>query len=218
MKSVLNALLCVGCLCGPALAPAASVKEQVTHYRMTHEAAILGQLDELTRIKSIAADPAGIAATAHRLQDLLKERGFEAQLLSEAGAPPLIFGELKTPGARHTVVFYAHYDGQPVTPAQWSSDPFSPVMRTGPLGSGEHEVDWKAAGLHFDPQWRFYGRAISDDKASIVAFLSAFDALKAAGRRPSANIKVVWDGEEERGSPHLEKTLNEHQASFTGDL
>jgi acetylornithine deacetylase/succinyl-diaminopimelate desuccinylase-like protein len=109
---------------------AADLWHQVEGYRSAHEAQIIGQLDELTRIRSVAADPAGIVAAADDLQRLLKKRGFKAEQLSSApGTPPVVFGELTSPGARHTVVFYAHYDGQPVTPSQWSSDPFIPVMR-----------------------------------------------------------------------------------------
>jgi acetylornithine deacetylase/succinyl-diaminopimelate desuccinylase-like protein len=198
---------------------AADWMSQVDLYRSRHEAAIVGQLDELTRLKSVAADPAGIAATADRLREFLSERGFEVQLL-RAGpdTPPVVYGELKTAGAKRTVIFYAHYDGQPVTPSQWSSDPFVPVMRSGPLNSGEHEVDWRSATPPFDPEWRLFGRAVSDDKASIVAFLTAFDALKAAGRAPATNIKVLWEGEEEVGSPHLAEVLRNHQPQLAADL
>ena len=197
---------------------AADFKAGVDEYRTQHESAIVAQLDELARLKSVAADPAGIAATADRLQKLLSERGFETQQLTAApGTPPLVFGALNTAGAKRTVIFYAHYDGQPVTPSQWSSDPFAPVMRSGPLNSGEHVVDWQTVRI-FDPEWRLYGRAVSDDKASIVAFLAAFDALKAAHQKRSVNIKVLWEGEEEAGSPHLAEVLKSHQALLAADL
>jgi acetylornithine deacetylase/succinyl-diaminopimelate desuccinylase-like protein len=200
-------------------ANAADLNSQVNAYRATHESAIIGELDELTRLKSIAASPEGLTATANRLQELLRQRGFQVSLLgSESGAPPLVFGALKIPGAKRTVIFYAHYDGQPVTPSQWSSDPFVPLMRSGALNSGEHVVDWKSTTRPFDPEWRLFGRAVSDDKASIVAFLAAFDALKAVGRRPSVNIKVLWEGEEEAGSTHLADTLHNHRSALAADL
>jgi acetylornithine deacetylase/succinyl-diaminopimelate desuccinylase-like protein len=206
-------------LCAAVQAFAADLRSQVARYRIAHEAQIVGQLDELTRIKSVAADPAGLAAAADHLQNSLRERGFAAtQLSAGPGTPPLVFGELRSAGARRTVVFYAHYDGQPVTPSQWSSDPFIPVMRSGPLDADTHDVDWRLAKPPFDPQWRFFGRAASDDKASIVAFLAAFDALKASGRQPSVNIKVVWEGEEEAGSTHLAEVLRTNQARFAADL
>jgi acetylornithine deacetylase/succinyl-diaminopimelate desuccinylase-like protein len=198
---------------------AANVRDYVEGYRIAHESQIVGQLDELTRIRSVAADPAGLAAAADRLESLLKERGFETKLLSPGtGAPSLVFGYLRSPGARRTVVFYAHYDGQPVTPSEWKSDPFIPVMRSGPLNSGGHDIDLKAARSPFNPEWRLFGRAASDDKASIVAFLAAFDALKASGRKTSVNIKVAWEGEEEVGSPHLAQILRENQTLLASDL
>jgi acetylornithine deacetylase/succinyl-diaminopimelate desuccinylase-like protein len=91
-------------------------------------------------------------------------------------------------------------------------------MRSGPLNSGEHDIDLKAARSPFNPEWRLFGRAVSDDKASIVAFLAAFDALKASGRKPSVNIKVTWEGEEEAGSPHLAQILRDNRAILTSDL
>jgi acetylornithine deacetylase/succinyl-diaminopimelate desuccinylase-like protein len=219
MRFRFNTALGVICISATASIFAADLRNQVEHYRIAHEGQIVGQLDELIRLKSIAAEPTGLAATADRLQTLLRERGFEARQLSTApGAAPLVFGELKSPGAKRTVVFYAHYDGQPVTPSQWSSDPFIPVMRSGPLNSGEHDIDWKNAKSPFGPEWRLFGRAASDDKASIVAFLAAFDALKASGRKPSVNIKVAWEGEEEAGSTHLAEILRTNQALFAADL
>src|ERR1700679_3843271 len=83
---------------------AANLRDHVEAYRIAHESQIVGQLDELTRIRSVAADPAGLAAAADRLQSLLKERGFETKQLSAGtGAPALVFGYLKSPGARRTV-------------------------------------------------------------------------------------------------------------------
>jgi acetylornithine deacetylase/succinyl-diaminopimelate desuccinylase-like protein len=198
---------------------AADLTAGVNHYRSQHEASIVGGLDELARLKSVAADRAGIAASADRLQKLLQERGFDARQLSAGpGTPPLVFGALKAAGAKRTVIFYAHYDGQPVTPSQWSSDPFVPLMRSGALNAGEHEVDWRNARGPFNPEWRLFGRAVSDDKASIVAFLAAVDALKAMGRAPSVNVKVLWEGEEEAGSPHLADVLRSNRALLASDL
>jgi len=197
---------------------AASVRGKVRRYRAAHESAIVSQLAELTSLRSVAANPSGLSATADRLEALLRERGFEAAQLHAEGAPPLVVGTLRTPGARRTVAFYAHYDGQPVSPSQWRSDPFTPVMRSGPLGSGEHEVDWRVAKPPFDPQWRLFGRAAADDKASIVAFLAAFDALRALRTEPTVNLKVVWEGEEEAGSPHLPIFLRQNRDLLGADL
>ena len=117
-------------LVGPVRS-APSLIQQVDAYRLAHERAIVSELDELTHIRSVAAEPAGLAFAADRLQELLRARGFEtAQLKDVSGGPALVVGSFKSPGATRTVVFYAHYDGQPVTASQWSSDPFVPVMRS----------------------------------------------------------------------------------------
>jgi acetylornithine deacetylase/succinyl-diaminopimelate desuccinylase-like protein len=191
---------------------------KVEDYRRAHEVSILGELDALTRLPSVAANPSGIAAAASRLEGLLKARGFETAMLAVPGSMPAVYGSLAVPGARRTVVYYAHYDGQPVTPSEWASDPFVPVLRSGPLHSGEREIDWKHASTPLDPEWRFYGRAVADDKASIIAFLAAFDALKAAGRKPSVNVKILWEGEEESGSTHLAAILNDNATRLKSDL
>jgi acetylornithine deacetylase/succinyl-diaminopimelate desuccinylase-like protein len=196
-------------------ASAADLRAQVSDYRAAHEAAIIGQLDELVRLKSIAADPQGLAATGAYLESQLKARGFDTASWSAGGSPPIVYGLLKSPGAKRTAVFYAHYDGQPVTRAQWSSDPFVPVMRDGLAGK---DLDWKAAKPPFNPEWRLFGRAAADDKSAIVSFLAAFDALKAMHRKPSVTIKVVWEGEEEASSAHLDAILKSHAAELKSDV
>jgi acetylornithine deacetylase/succinyl-diaminopimelate desuccinylase-like protein len=149
----------------------------------------------------------------------LQKRGFQtAQFTTKTGSPPVVFGLYRVRRAKRTVVFYAHYDGQPVTPSQWASDPFLPMMRDGPLSPTARTVDWRQAKPPFDPEWRLFGRAAADDKASIVAFLSAFDALRAMHRSPSVNLKVLWEGEEEAGSPHLGAVLRDHAVRLQSDL
>lgn len=213
-----SVVLCAAAMACLAFARADTLKSQVDGWRAAHEAEILTQFDTLLRFHSVAAEPQGIAAAADWLQNALKARGFHAELLTVPNAPPVVFGSLTTPGATRTVVFYAHYDGQPVTPSQWATPPFEPVMRSGPLGSGEHVVDWKAAKPPYDPEWRLYGRSAGDDKVSTLVFLQAFDALKAVGRKPSVNIKVVWEGEEEAGSPHLQDILRRNADKLSADL
>ena len=192
--------------------------QKVDAYRRAHEISILGELDTLVKLRSVAADPAGVAAAATHLEGLLKARGFETAQLSVPGSMPAVFGSLAVRGARRTVVYYAHYDGQPVTPSEWASDPFVPVLRSGPLHSGEREIDWKHAPGPLDPEWRLFGRATADDKVSIIAFLAAFDALKAAGRQPSVNVRVLWEGEEESGSTHLAAILRNNAPRLKSDL
>ena len=116
-------IACAASIFLASLASGADLRSQIEQYRLAHETEIVGEIDALTRLKSIAADPAGLSATAHALEAALKLRGFEVSLLSTGtNSPPAVFGSLMTSTAKRTVLFYAHYDGQPVTPAQWSSD------------------------------------------------------------------------------------------------
>lgn len=217
MRWAMGAVVLAGVVCASS-ASGDDLKRDVDAWRAAHETQIITQFDHLVRFPSVAADPSGVAAAAAYLEQQLKDRGFDASLLTVPGAPPVVFGSLTTPGATRTVVFYAHYDGQPVTPAQWTTPPFEPVVRSAPLGMGGRVVDMATAKPPYDPEWRLYGRSTGDDKISEIAFLNAFDALKALGRKPSVNIKVVWEGEEEAGSPHLADILRANHGKLSADL
>ncbi|MGN6515410.1 MAG: M20/M25/M40 family metallo-hydrolase, partial [Rhizomicrobium sp.] len=195
-----------------------TLKHQVDDWRAAHEPQIIGTFDTLLRFPSVAADPAGVAEAGAWLQDQLKARGFETALLSVPDSRPVVYGYLAVPGAKRTVVFYAHYDGQPVTPSQWATPPFDPVMRSAPLSDNGKAVDWKNTTPPYNPEWRLYGRSTGDDKISELVFLEAFDALKAIGKKPSVNIKVVWEGEEEAGSTHLADILRANKDKLGSDL
>lgn len=172
---------------------------------MAHEREIVAELAELVAIPNHASDTANIERNAEALRAMCEKRGMTVQLLRVEGAPPLVVADLKAPEAKRTIAFYAHYDGQPVDAAKWKSDPWRPVMRD----AAGAEVDWRAAEK-MDPEWRLYGRAASDDKAPIVAMLAALDALKAAGVKSAVNLRFVFEGEEEVGSPHLATYLKKH--------
>ncbi|MGZ8364532.1 MAG: M20/M25/M40 family metallo-hydrolase, partial [Caulobacteraceae bacterium] len=200
-------------LCG-ASAQAADVSAWTT----AHQKDILGQFETMLAMKNVASNVADIEANAAYLQDQLKARGFTSKLLSAGpGTPPAVFGELKVKGAKRTVVFYAHYDGQPAEQDGWRTSPWKPVVRTAGAAGDQAEVDWRAAPT-LDPVWRIYGRSASDDKAPIQAMLSALDALKAQGRKPTINVKIFWEGEEEAGSDNLDAILAANKDLLKGDL
>ncbi|WP_158543482.1 M20/M25/M40 family metallo-hydrolase [Dyella solisilvae] len=216
LKEIVLSIVC-GIACMTANADD-SLIGQVRQWRMEYEPVVVRQLSDFTAIPSIAADASGLGTMANRLKTELSQRGFKAQLLQGGqGVPAIVYGELNTPGARRTVVFYAHYDGQPVDRAEWETDPFAPVLRS-EASPKAPALDWSHLRPPFNPEWRLFGRAVSDDKSSIVAFLQAFDALKAVGRAPSVNVRVFWEGEEERGSPHLADLLRQNRSLLAADL
>ena len=149
---------------------------------------------------------------------MLKKRGMTAKLLEVPEASPLVYAELATPGASSTYVFYGHYDGQPVDDKEWATPPFDATLRSGRLDKGGEVVRLPDRGNPLNPEWRLYARAAADDKAPIMAMLAALDALKSAGIRPRANLKFVFDGEEEIGSPNLARYLKANRELLRGDL
>lgn len=201
----------------PSLSLAQSAAARAREYRRAHEAQIIAELTDLLAIPNVASDSVNIRRNAGRLIELMGRRGIEARLL-EGNGPPAIFGELKSPGASRTIGFYAHYDGQPVDPAKWATDPFKPVLRDRPLEAGGRVVPFPGAGEKVDPEARLYARSASDDKAPIIAMLTALDALKAANIKPSANLKFLFDGEEEASSPNLADIVKRNAGSLGADV
>ena len=193
------------------------LRQQVRDWRTAHEKEVVGELSGLLALRNVAADRADIQRNADHLVEMLRRRGFATQLLTAKDSPPAVYGELPAPGAKHTVVFYAHYDGQPADAEDWGSDPWKPVLRTGAPGADTKDVDLASAPAPLNPEWRLYARSASDDKGPIVAMLAALDALKAAGVKPSINIKMFLEGEEEDGSTHLTSILEEHHEILKAD-
>lgn len=165
---------------------------------------VLDEFFEFLKIPNTAKDPAGLRRNAEWIRAALAKRGVSATLLEAPGAAPLVFGQLATEGARQTVVFYAHYDGQAVDPRQWQpSAPFEPSLRGTPVDA---------------PDARIYARSASDDKAPIMAMLAALDQLRASGRHPGVNLKFVFEGEEESGSPNLGRLLTRYRDQLQSDF
>ncbi len=179
--------------------------------------ALLKEYRALLAIPNLASDAVNIRRNAEAIRDMFRRRGLEAGLLEEEGSPPLVFGEMKIPGARRTVIFYAHYDGQPVDPSRWKSDPWNPVLREGRLEDGGPVVDPGAALSGSGRDYRLYARSASDDKAPIMALAAALDFLRAEGRPLSINLKILFEGEEEAGSPHLPALLERNRSRLGAD-
>ena len=187
-------------------------------WRETHERAIVGEFFDLLAIPNIARDRGNIRRNANLIAKMLEKRGVKPQLVEHGPANPVVRGEILTPGATRTIVFYAHYDGQPLDPKEWATPPFEPVLRDRSLEKDGRVVALPPAGTPFDPESRIYARSASDDKAPIIAIVTALDAIKAAGLKTKSNIRFVFEGEEEAGSINLEALLAAHKDLFTGDI
>lgn len=194
-----------------------SPRDTVRLWRKAHEKAIVADFVTLLSMPNVATNVADIEKNAAFIEDQLKARGFETRLLTaEPGTPPSIFAEMKVPSAKRTVIFYAHYDGQPIGQKGWISNPFQPSIRNELPEAGV--VDWQNSSGPLNPDWRIFARSAGDDKASIQAMFSALDALKAARIRPTVNIKLLYEGEEEQGSPHFPALVARNLDLLKGDL
>ncbi|MDE3202050.1 MAG: M20/M25/M40 family metallo-hydrolase [Acidobacteriota bacterium] len=185
---------------GVALSAQVTPSEAAARYTNAHQPELTREFQEFLSIPNVAADPASLERNAYFLLNALRSRGVDSRLLRVAGAPPVVFGQILTQGAEHTIVFYAHYDGQPVTPSEWTIPPFDATVRK------------------VDGEDRIFARSAGDDKAAIFAQLTALDALKASAIALRANIRFVWEGEEEAGSPHLEQILQTNRDLVHGDV
>jgi acetylornithine deacetylase/succinyl-diaminopimelate desuccinylase-like protein len=187
-------------------------------WRQQHERAIVDEFVTLLSIPNIASDRPNIQRNAAAIVGMMERRGVTARQVSVPGGNPVVFGEIRTPGATRTIGFYAHYDGQPLDPREWKSPPFEPTLRDARVEDGGRIIPFPAAGRRFEPEWRLYARGAADDKAPIVALMTAVDAIRAAGLAFKANIKFMFDGEEEGGSPNLEATLAANSSLFAADV
>ena len=166
--------------------PVSSMLDPVLGRIDANQSAALDRLKELLRIPSISTDPAH-AEDCHHAADWLvaelSDLGFEASKRATPGRPMVVAhgGE----GGRH-VLFYGHYDVQPVDPlTRWNRDPFDPA------------VEQTATGAVIR------GRGASDDKGQLMTFLEACRAFRDVTGRLPCRITVLFEGEEESGSPSL---------------
>ncbi|MBZ5537196.1 MAG: M20/M25/M40 family metallo-hydrolase [Acidobacteriia bacterium] len=196
---------------------APSISQQGRQYRIQHAVTILKELDRLLSIPNVASDLTNIKRNADMLKEMLERRGIRTQLLQLENAPPAVFGELLSPGALRTVALYAHYDGQPVDPSLWKSNPWKPVLRDRPLEKGGHEISLDSLNSPLEGEWRLYARSASDDKAPIMALLAALDALRAGNIPLSVNLKLFFEGEEEAGSPNLAGLFEKYKDLLRAD-
>jgi len=199
------------------------VAQEVRDYRIDNEDRIMRELQEFLAIPNIASDTPNIQKNAAHLVEMLEARGIETHLLPISGRGPVVFGKLISPEAKRTVIFYAHYDGQPVDAAAWTDGkPFEPVLRDAAIEAGGKRIPFpENSAQHravYDDAWRIYARSSSDDKSPIVALLAAIDALRAKKIPLAVNLKVIFEGEEEAGSTNLQRTLELHKNLLGADL
>ncbi|HVS16682.1 MAG TPA: M20/M25/M40 family metallo-hydrolase [Thermoanaerobaculia bacterium] len=212
---------------GLALAPLAALAQRLPRGELERLAdaearRAVPMLRELLAIPNDAHFPDQLARNREWIESAFAERGFALRALETAGEP-LLLAERRVAQPERRVLVYLQVDGQPVDPSRWPlAAPFEPTLseRTDDPESslGWRAIPWSRLEGPWDPEWRIFARSSSDAKGPIAMLLAALDALERAGRRPSYDLALIFDFEEELGSPHLPAAVERHREALAADL
>jgi acetylornithine deacetylase/succinyl-diaminopimelate desuccinylase-like protein len=179
---------------------------------------IVEGLLEFVRQNTVSQNPQGVRTGGEWLAALMRRRRLEVRVL-ETGGGPAVFGERRAPGATRTVLIYCHYDTKPAPAKEWfQPSPFEPVFRKvgdaddAPFASFDRVPTETLTG------WRVYARGASDDKGPIWSHLEALALLDELRLPPRVNLKFIFDGEEEIGSPFFGPLVEKHKDLLAADL
>jgi acetylornithine deacetylase/succinyl-diaminopimelate desuccinylase-like protein len=193
--------------------PTEAVLDAVRDWRREHSADVLAGFADLLAIDNVTGDVPALRRNAAEIVARFRARGAEVEAVGPDGVAPLVVGRIPArPGAPRLGV-YVHYDGQPVTPADWATPPFEPTL----VGADGAAVPFPAPGGPVDDEWRLHARAAADDKAPLVALLAALDAVAATGADREVELVLCFEGEEESGSTHLGELLAAYADRLAAD-
>lgn len=157
------------------------------------------QLFNYIRKESVSAQGRMITETAEFVKEVIEQHGGEAKILDDQGGHPIVYGYFaasESGNDKRTILFYNHYDVQPEDPIdEWETVPFEPTVKDGMI----------------------YGRGISDNKANFMARISAIEAMQNTDQGLPCNIKFFVEGEEEIGSPTINKYIEKYADLFQAD-
>lgn len=175
-------------------------------------------LNLLTLPNDSIASSSDIQKNANQVEELFKKRDFITKQAANNGKP-LVLAELPSDPLKRTILFYIHFDGQPVISSQWSQEsPWKPVLK-------KKSVDgkWQAVDMQelmkpdFDPELRVFARSAADDKGPLMMFLASIDLMQSKGLKPAVNIKVILDSEEEINSPGISEVVKQNKTFLKAD-
>jgi len=168
-------------------------------YLQANDDRILAELIEFVRIPSVSTDPAyqdGIARAARWVADQLTVAGLSDVRIMPTARHPVVYGQWLGAAGAPTLVVYGHYDVQPPDPLdKWTSPPFEPSVRDG----------------------RLYARGVSDDKGPVFIPIKVAQAFLATRGALPVNVRFLIEGEEEIGSPSLERFMCDHADLLAAD-
>ena len=185
------------------------LKSQVRH--------TIDELRDFVAIPNDALEHADINRNITWLTKKFNERGFNTTVLPTEGES-LFFAALPLEDKKPTILFYMHFDGQSVDKSKWDQpNPYEVVLKADD-GEAWKTISFDELNNDIDYDWRLFGRSTSDDKGPIVMFLNAIDLLKKNNQTLAFNVKVILDGEEERGSNPLPKAVKIYRELLEADF
>lgn len=168
-------------------------------YMEANKESQLKEFVELISIPSISSIPThkdDVAKAAGWIVNKMKSIGIPVAQVIPTEGQPIVFGSWDKAPGKPTVLIYAHYDVQPVKESEWIIPPFAPVIKDG----------------------KIFGRGASDDKSGVMISIWAIEAmLKTDGKLP-VNVKFIFEGEEENGSPNFKKFIQENKELLKADF
>lgn len=169
-------------------------------YFTKHREAHLNELNEFLRIPSISSlseHKEDMQKAAEWLANAFEKLNLENISITQTAGHPVVYADWLHAEGKPTILFYGHYDVQPVDPLHlWESEPFHPTIRDNKL----------------------YARGASDDKGQVFMHLKMIEALFATTGTLPVNVKFIYEGEEEIGSPNLPAFVEEHKEKLAADL
>lgn len=169
------------------------------HYIEQNKERFFDELFSILRIPSVSArseHKADMTRCANRLVELLLEAGADMAEVRQTAGHPVVFGSKTVDPALKTIIVYGHYDVQPVEPLdKWKSDPFEPEIHDGAI----------------------WGRGANDDKGQLFMHIKAFEFLLRSGQLKH-NVKFIFEGEEEIGSPSLPQWIKDNKELLKADI
>src|SRR3954471_10386281 len=174
--------------------------DKILDFINTNRDRYVEELKDYLAIPSISALPQhaeDVRKCAEWTKNEMERIGLQNVKLIDPPASPVVYGDWLGAEGAPTILFYGHYDVQPVDPVElWESPPFEATIRDGEI----------------------YARGAADDKGQVFMHFKAIEAhLKKSGRLP-VNMKIILEGEEEIGSANLDNFVKEHQSELGADV
>jgi acetylornithine deacetylase/succinyl-diaminopimelate desuccinylase-like protein len=189
--------------------------------KSTLDAQVRHSIDELIDFVAIpndALEHADINRNITWLTKKFSERGFNTSVLPTTGES-LFFAALPMQVGKPTLLVYMHFDGQSVDPNKWDqANPYKVVIKAQDQAGVWQPQSLDALSDGIQEDWRLFGRSVSDDKGPIVMLLNTIDLIRKTGQELPYNIKVILDGEEERGSEPLAEAVSTYRELLQADL